>query len=178
MIKFKIQNSKFKILIAFWCTVLLFAGQVTLSDAFAASVGDRAPNFVLKDMTGTDISLYRFKGKVVFINFWATWCPPCKYELRYLNELQNKNKDVVVLAININKDRSDCAKFLGKNPVNVIILLDPDGNTVNAFKGKAMPVSYILDKDGTIRYIHFGFNENKDPQLWEKEIKELNGGKI
>lgn len=160
------------------CIMLFIITVVSISSASAISVGEKAPNFILKDVSGTDVSLDRFKGRIVFINFWATWCPSCKYELKYLNDLQERHKDIVVLAININKEKSDCSKFLSKNPANITVLLDPDGTAANAFKGRSMPTSYIIDKDGTIRHIHFGFNEDKDPALWDKAISEIKGGKI
>ena len=160
------------------CIMLFIIAVVSISNSSAISVGEKAPHFTLKDVSGTDVSLDRFKGKIVFINFWATWCPSCKYELKYLNDLQDRHKDIVVLAININKDKSDCGKFLSKNPANITVLLDPEGAAVNAFEGRSMPTSYILDKEGAVRYIHFGFNEDKDPALWDKAISEIKGGKI
>lgn len=160
------------------CITLFVITAVYVSGASAVSVGEKAPNFILKDVSGTDVSLDRYRGKIVFINFWATWCPSCKYELRHLNDLQDRHKDIVVLAININKDKSDCGKFLSKNPSNVTILLDPEGAAAQAFKGRSMPTSYILGKDGTVRHIHFGFNEDRDPALWDKEISEIKGGRL
>ncbi|MEK6673203.1 MAG: TlpA disulfide reductase family protein [Nitrospirota bacterium] len=161
------------------CCIMLFLSAIApFSDAYALSIGEKVPNVTLKDVSGSPVSLDKFRGKIVLINFWATWCPSCKYELRYLNELQKKHDELVVLAISIDKDQSSCSKFISKNPANFTILTDPDGIAVNAFKGRAMPTSYILDKEGAVRYIHFGFNEDKDPALWEKEINELKGGKI
>lgn len=160
------------------CCITLFLIAAQLPKASAVSIGERAPNITLKDISGSPVSLDKFKGKVVLINFWATWCPSCKYELKYLNELQKKHSDLVVLGISIDKDKSNCSKFLSKNPANITVLLDPEGAVLDAFKGKSMPTSYILDKEGTIRYIHFGFNEDRDPSLWDKEISEIKGGKI
>lgn len=166
-----------KILLA-CCSAFFLILTVSLSAASTVMIGEKALNFTLKDISGTEVSLDKFRGKIVLINFWATWCPSCKYELKHLNELQKKHEELVVLAISIDKDKSNCSKFLTKNPANFTILLDPNGVAANAFNGRSMPVSYIIDKEGVIRFVHFGFDEDKDPLLWEKEITTLKGGKI
>ena len=147
---------------------------------FSCSIGDDAPVFSLKDISGRDWSLEDMKGKAVFINFWGSWCQPCRKELPALNELQKKNKEVVIIAINIDKARESADAFLKKISLDQLtILLDPGTKVVSSFGARAMPTSYILDREGKVRFIHYGFNERKDPLLWETELKELlNGEKI
>lgn len=146
----------------------------------ACSIGDDAPGFSLKDISGKEWSLEDLKGKAVFINFWGTWCQPCRKELPMLNELQKRNKEVVIIAINIDKGRSTADAFLKKIPLDQLtILLDPGTEVVSSFGARAMPTSYLLDREGKVRFIHYGFNEKKDPLLWETELKELlHGEKI
>ncbi len=97
-----------------------------------------------------------------------------------LNELRKNNKEVVIIAINIDKSRSMTDAFLKKIPLDQLtILLDPGTEVVSSFGARAMPTSYLLDREGKVRFIHYGFNEKKDPLLWEAELKELlHGDKI
>ncbi|HKZ71652.1 MAG TPA: TlpA disulfide reductase family protein [Nitrospirota bacterium] len=170
----KTKDILFRLLLA------LFVWQISSTSVLACSVGDDAPGFSLKDISGKDWSLEDLKGKVVFINFWGTWCQPCKKELPALNELQRKNKEVVIIAINIDKTRESADTFLKKISLDQLtILLDPGTKVVSSFGARAMPTSYILDREGKVRFIHYGFNEKKDPLLWETELRELlNGEKI
>lgn len=170
----KTKDILFRLLLA------LFVWQISSTSVLACSVGDDAPGFSLKDISGRDWSLEDLKGKVVFINFWGTWCQPCKKELPALNELQRKNKEVVIIAINIDKTRESADTFLKKISLDQLtILLDPGTKVVSSFGARAMPTSYILDREGKVRFIHYGFNEKKDPLLWETELRELlNGEKI
>lgn len=147
-------------------------------DASALSIGEKPPAFSLNDMSGREWSLKDLKGRVVFINFWATWCQPCRKEIPALNELQKKNRGVLVLAINIDRKSSQVDEFLKRYSIDrLTVLLDPEGKTASSYAARAMPSSFILDKDGKARFVHYGFDERRDPVLWENEIKELlNGG--
>lgn len=166
--------------IILYLPLILFMGHLSSESVLACSIGDDAPGFSLKDISGKEWSLEDMKGKSVFINFWGTWCQPCRKELPALNELQRKNKDVVVIAINLDKTRETVDTFLKKIPLDQLtILLDPGTKVVSSFGARAMPTSYLLDREGKVRYVHYGFNEKKDPLLWEAELKELlNGDKI
>ncbi|MFN0118075.1 MAG: peroxiredoxin family protein [Elusimicrobiota bacterium] len=147
----------------------------------AAFVNDPAPQFSLKDMNGKDVSLKDFQGKdVVLVNFWASWCPPCKEEFPELSELANEYKGhgLQVLAINLDKSQDRVKKFLEKmkiNPGAMTILLDPKSEVVANYVARSMPSSFIIDKTGVIRFVHFGFNE-KDPVKWREEIDQLLAG--
>ncbi len=146
--------------------------------AQAASINKPAPAFTLKDINGADVSLADSKGKeIVFVNFWATWCPPCNQEFPQLSDLADeyKAKGVRVLAINIDKKRDVVDKFLAKlksKPDAMKILLDPGSTVVAAYDIEAMPSSFIIDKKGDIRFSHLGYTE-KDPQKWRGEINGL-----
>ena len=164
--------------ILLYILLTLIIGQISSISTHASSIGDNAPLFSLRDIYGRAWPLEDLKGKVVFINFWATWCTPCRKELPMLNELQKKSKDVVVLAVNIDKKRSNVESFLKGYSLNIPILLDPDSRVVANYGAWAMPTSFILDRDGRIRFIHFGFDKDRDPGLWEKEINEISGGRV
>ncbi|MFQ5329687.1 MAG: peroxiredoxin family protein [Thermodesulfobacteriota bacterium] len=154
--------------------LLLFWSPVALH---AAWIGSTAPEFTLKDGGGRSVSLEQFRGRVVFINFWASWCGPCKKEFPALNAFINKyeTSDAVVLAINIDKKRSHADKFLEEIPLrspNMIVLFDPASRVVAAYKARAMPTSFVVDRDGRIRYLHFGFNK-RDKAKWTSEVDSL-----
>ncbi len=142
-------------------------------NAQAVSVGDKALPFTLTDLAGNEVSLKNFADKIVFLNFWATWCEPCKQELPLLSRFQGRNKEVIVIAINIDKKRASAKRFLKKYPLDLLVLSDPDGKVVKSYKPFGMPVSFIIDGRGVVKKIHLGFNKKKDPALWEKEIMEL-----
>lgn len=149
-----------------------------LAPAHAAWINDKAPDFTLQDMTGTSVSLPALKGKVVLIDFWATWCQPCKKEFPELNRFADKHKDTdfVILGINLDKNKENAAEFLQRLGLtlskNMVVLLDPQSAVVSSYAARAMPTSYIVDKTGKIRYVHLGFNE-ADPARWVEEIEPL-----
>jgi len=153
---------------------LLFWSPVALH---AAWVGTTAAEFTLKDGGGHAVSLEQFKGRVVFINFWASWCGPCKKEFPALNAFIGRYdpSDAVVLAINIDKKRSHADRFLEDIPLlspNMIVLFDPASRVVASYKARAMPTSFVVDRDGKIRYLHFGFNR-ADKAKWTSEVDNL-----
>jgi thiol-disulfide isomerase/thioredoxin len=143
----------------------------------AARLNEKASAFTLPGIDDRPISLAEFKGNVVFINFWASWCGPCKQELPEISMLMEKFKDknVVCLAINIDKKKSHAIDFLTKLPKvsrKLIPLFDTDSKVIPVYGAAAMPTSFILDKEGVVRYIHYGFNEH-DPAKWADEINTL-----
>jgi peroxiredoxin len=146
--------------------------------AQAAWINDTAPDFTLHDMAGNSVSLPSLKGKVVLIDFWATWCQPCKKEFPALNRLADNHKDAdfVILGINLDKKKENAAEFLERMGLslskNMIVLLDPQSSVVSSYAARAMPTSFIIDKTGLIRYVHLGFNE-ADPARWVAEIEPL-----
>ena len=146
--------------------------------SWGAWINDEAPDFTLADLHGKQVSLGSLKGKVVFINFWANWCPPCKKEFPELNKLTKsyKDSDMVLLAINIDKNRANVDEFLGKLPEppfnKMTVLLDPQYAVVSSYGARAMPTSFIIDREGTIRYVHLGFNET-DPGKWVTEMDTI-----
>lgn len=143
----------------------------------AAFINDPAPAFSLTALDGKTVALADLKGDVVFVNFWASWCPPCKKEFPEINELANEYKGhrVTVVAINLDKARERVEKFLEKmkvTPAALRILMDPDGKVVSSYVARSMPSSFIIDQNGVIRFVHFGYSD-KDPMKWRQEINSL-----
>ena len=126
-------------------------------------VGNLAPNFQLNDMTGKPVSLSDFRGKVVYLNFWATWWPICQAERSSLQSLyeERQNKDVVLLTIDIIGTRptetpENLADFMQKNGYTFPVLLDMDRAVTRNYSIKATPTNILIDKNGIIRQVVIG----------------------
>jgi thiol-disulfide isomerase/thioredoxin len=124
--------------------------------------------------SGDKLALSAYKNKVVLIDFWATWCPPCQKSMPFFNELRNQYlKDgFEIVAINVDEDSETAREFLKAHPVDYKIVFDPGGNCPAVFDVKAMPSSYLVDKTGKIRRIHLGFRD-EDQALLREQISTL-----
>lgn len=139
-------------------------------------VGQPAPSIEGKTPDNRDFSLNSIKGKIIIINFWASWCPPCRKELPYFAELYNelKIKGVEIVAVNIDTTLSKAEKFLSSLDIPFTVVLDPKQEIVTQYRPPAMPTSYIIDREGIVRYIHEGYSK-KDQSLFKSEIENLLG---
>jgi peroxiredoxin len=118
-----------------------------------AAAGDTAPDFTLEDTNGNEVTLSALRGKVVMVNFWATWCPPCKEEMPSMERLNKfmADEDFVMLAINADENgREVVPDFLKKNPHDFNVLYDDQGAVKQSYGVYKMPESFIINKDGTI----------------------------
>lgn len=135
-----------------------------------------APDFLLKDMDGKLHSLKQYRGKVVLINFWATWCPPCIREMPSMESLflKFKSRNFVILAINQWEDDERVFEFMGqlKSIPTFPILFDPDSKISSAYGVQGLPSSYIIDKQGRIVYRAKGGRDFDHPDIVRK-IKSL-----
>jgi peroxiredoxin len=145
--------------------------------AAAQRAGAAAQDFtlpVLEQKGG--VQLASLKGKVVLVDFWATWCEPCKRELPELEKLAREmaGRGVVVLAINLDKERNaaqEMARRLGLSAVRV--LWDPEGKVAERYDPPKMPTSYVVDRTGVVRFVHEGFEGAKDVARLRKELETL-----
>lgn len=140
---------------------------------FAEVLGKPAPLFNLTGFDQQNYQLEDFKNKIVFVNFWASWCTPCRKELPLLDKLQEQYDDFVVLAINIDNEKKNADKFIKEHDIESLVLYDPDTQVVASFGAIAMPSSYILDQNGIVRYSNYGFNLKEDPKKWRNQISTL-----
>ncbi|WP_239454413.1 TlpA family protein disulfide reductase [Bacillus suaedaesalsae] len=118
-----------------------------------------APDFELLTLNGDTVKLSDFKGKKVFINFWATWCPPCRDEMPEIEEFSHSNEDVVVLAINLrNTERSDenVQKYIQEGNYTFNVLLDKKGEVANQYKVLTLPTTFFVNTNGIIQYKFVG----------------------
>ncbi|QUL53497.1 redoxin domain-containing protein [Paenibacillus tritici] len=137
--------------------------------------GNQAPNFILLDLEGNEVELSDFIGKKVILNFWATWCPPCRAEMPHMEKIYKKNsKEVVVLAINLTnteKSNSDVQKFVEDFKLSFPVALDTEGEISGQYQIFAYPTSLMIDSQGVIQEIYRGaINED----LMKKSIAGMN----
>ena len=145
-------------IIPFGIFLILF---LTASPIWAASplIGKTASDFALKSDKGTNHRLSEYRGDVVMINFWATWCGPCREEMPILDDLYKQYKALgfVVLGINIDDKRSAADKMLKKLNVSYPILFDTDKRVSEQYPVTGMPTTIIMDRDGIVRHVHYGY---------------------
>jgi peroxiredoxin len=135
-----------------------------------------APDFTLEDMDKRKFSLKDYRGKVVLLNFWATWCPPCRREMPSLERLHQKfkGKDFVVLALNQMEDGDKVFTFTGDLGVELTfpIIFDKDSSVSRAYGVQGLPTTYVVDKKGNVRFRAIGGREFDHPEV-EKQILQL-----
>ena len=128
---------------------------------FALGPGDTAPEFVLPAMNSEQvISLEEFRGRVVFLDFWASWCGPCRKSLPLYEEMKTEfpQERFEIVAVNLDENQNDAVRFLEKHPVSYTILMDPAGTTAGQWQIQAMPSSFLVDINGNIIKAWAGFN--------------------
>ena len=143
------------------------------ANATAANSANQAPDFILKGQH-KQIELSKYRGKIVYVDFWASWCQPCRKSFTWMNKMQSLygSEGFKVIAINLDESRTKADKFLQQIPANFDVAFDPQGNTAEAYKVKAMPSSYLIDKNGKIVHANLGFRGNDEDKL-EAEIRKL-----
>jgi peroxiredoxin len=149
---------------------------VLVSDAWALSVGSRAPALEGKDQAGNALSLKKLSGKVVLVDFWATWCAPCEKELPVLEKLYKRyQKDgLVIVGVSVDKDASKISRFLRRMGLSFPVVHDQDGSIADRYQPEKMPSSYLVDRKGMVTFVQKGFRESDEAEL-EARIKSALG---
>lgn len=145
------------------------------SQVLAVNVGDQAPAFKLPRLeTQGDIQLKSYRGKVVYVDFWASWCGPCRLSLPELNTLRKKyrKQGFEVIAINLDEEKEDAMEFLKEFPVAYPTARDVKGTTPEKYGLRGMPTAYLIDRQGNINLIHEGFKKS-DSQALSTHIATL-----
>jgi peroxiredoxin len=139
----------------------------------ATLVGKPAPDFNLKSTDGASHALAETKGHVLVLDFFASWCIPCRLEQKHLMQLYPdlQPQGLQVFAIDTNDDPAKVPQYVSDNHLTLPVLLDPDGSVGNAYKVNQMPETVIIGKDGTVRQVFDSFSEDKTPPLLEQAIK-------
>jgi len=136
----------------------------------ALDIGQAAPNFKLPDLNGQQISLDQYKGKIVMLDFWATWCGPCRMTMPIVENLQKEYADtMILLAINI---RDVVRDYIRAQGIRSRVLLDEEGLVAQKYGAEGIPLQILIDKQGTVRFIQAGYNPGMASR-YRAEINKL-----
>jgi len=141
----------------------------------AQTLSGPAPGFTLQTRDGEQVSLASLKGKVVMVNFWATWCVPCRQEMPHLQALYERYNSLgfELLAVNVEKDNADGArKWLEETPVTFPVLFDPNNQVTKLYKVQTMPSTVLVARDGTMRFIHHGYKPGYEGE-YQTQVRAL-----
>ena len=154
---------------------VLFIGFISFKSLADVSKGEVAPDFVLPSVKDDKaVKLSDFRGKVVYLDFWASWCKPCIQSFPALNKIYNKYKaeGFEILAVNLDQKKLNAASFLDEHQVDYVNVYDPKMTTGKLYNVNIMPVGYLIDRQGKVRVIHKGFIPGDELGL-EKAVKFL-----
>ena len=147
---------------------------VSATNALAIAPATKAPDFTLRTMDGPNMRLQEQRGRVVLMNFWATWCGPCRQEMPHMNRLYEKYKSsgFVILGVNVDEDPKNAAGVAAKLGVKFPVLWDTDKNVSKLYELSTMPSTVLIDRDGKVRFIHRGYLSGYE-ETYDKQIREL-----
>ncbi len=154
----KIKRSIFVLAVLVICSQSVSADHLAqVSSACELKTLDGKPTVDLKEL----------RGKVVYVDFWASWCPPCVKSFPFLNQLEHEMKEqgLHVIGVNLDEKAKDAEEFLAKHPAHFSIVADPSKACAKVLEVMAMPTSYIIDKKGNIRHVHQGFRPGETEEL-------------
>ncbi len=139
-----------------------------VSHAADIQPGAAAPNCKLSPLDSSVMKdLTQYKGKVVYVDFWASWCGPCAQSFPFMNKLQGdlQAKGLEIVGVNLDEEPAEAKAFLEKTPAKFAVMADASGQCPQEFGVKAMPSSYLIDRKGVIRHVHLGFKPSEAAQL-------------
>jgi thiol-disulfide isomerase/thioredoxin len=160
----------------FLAAVLLLSTQAAL----AVAVGDAVPGCALSPLGESKTSdLSQYHGKVVYVDFWASWCGPCAQSFPFLNELHGQLKDqgLQIVGVNLDENADEAKAFLAQNPAQFTIAADVSKQCAKDFGVKAMPSSYLIDRNGKIHHVHLGFRPG-EAQALRQLVEKLLSDKV
>ena len=156
--------------------IILLVLAIFMGSSLASSglTGQTAPDFVLKSATGENIRLSEYRGDVVMINFWATWCGPCRQEMPLLDELYGRYQRVGfnLLGVNIDDDPRRAMAMVNELGISFPVLFDEDKKVSKLYEVETMPLTILLDREGTVRHVHHGYQPGYE-QEYLNEIRSL-----
>ncbi len=154
----------------------LLATGVSLATFSSAAVApaSTAPDFTLRSSEGINLRLHEQRGQVVMVNFWASWCGPCKVELPHLNRLHDKYRasGFVLLGVNIDEDPRLATSIAQRMGLKFPILLDSDKAVAKRYDLGTMPSTVLIDRDGRVRQVHLGYRDGLE-LTYEKQVRDL-----
>jgi cytochrome c biogenesis protein CcmG/thiol:disulfide interchange protein DsbE len=157
-----------------WRACALVCSVLISTLAVAVGVGERAPPFELPTAAGETVALERLRGKVVYVDFWASWCGPCRRSFPWMNAMHRKYgaQGLTIVAINVDKKRDDATRFLSEMPAEFTVVYDAPGVVPAAYAVKGMPSSYVIDQSGNVSAVEQGFRD-ESPTTLEQKIRAL-----
>lgn len=157
-----------------WILAVLAMSFTTHAAAVEAGTPAPALSMASLDASGTAVTLASLKGSVVYVDFWASWCVPCRLSMPALDDLYRRNKSRGFAVVGVNKDATpaDARRFLAKVPVTFVLVQDAADAAARGFDVKAMPSGYLVDRKGVVRHVHRGFTTETGAAL-EREIDSL-----
>lgn len=154
---------------------VILLGLMSFSFSVAAvSMGSQAPDFTLKSKSGKNVRLSDYRGQVVMINFWASWCGPCRQEMPLLEKMHRRYSKLgfVLLGVNVEADSSKANAYLKDIPVSFPVLYDTNNKASKLYDVSAMPTTIILDRNGKMRFLHQGYKPGYEKD-YKKQVKQL-----
>jgi peroxiredoxin len=145
-----------------------------LSWAAPVTPGAMAPDFTLRTATGPNVRLAEQRGKVVMLNFWATWCGPCRQEIPHLNKLHDKYRPagLALWGVNVDDEPQRAIQLATQLGMGFALPLDADKQVSRLYDLKAMPSTVLIDRDGRVRFVHRGYREGFE-DLYDQQIRSL-----
>jgi peroxiredoxin len=156
-------------------TLVSVIAVLLVSPLAASTAGAPAPAFSLPARAGGNVALADLKGQVVMINFWATWCGPCRKEMPLLEQIYQKYHGLgfTLLAVNVEEDSSGADAWLKKNvPVTFPVLYDRENRVSKLYEVPAMPSTVIVDRKGQVRFVHFGYTDGTE-STYQDQVRSL-----
>jgi len=140
----------------------------------AVRQGQRAEDFELRDLAGKPVRLSAFRGKVVLLDFWASWCEPCKRELPLLGDLARRvrARGIELVTVNVDKKRQNAEAFLRSHGLELLVLLNPDQSVADRYEPPKMPSSFVIDRKGLVRFVNAGFEPGDEKRI-EQQLVDL-----
>ncbi|HBE91215.1 MAG TPA: TlpA family protein disulfide reductase [Gammaproteobacteria bacterium] len=147
---------------------------LAVSTSSAGLEQSAAPDFTLKSINGDNLRLSEFRGEVVLINFWASWCGPCRQEMPVLSELHDKYKALgfTVLGVNVEEEPGKARRLLKEMQVSFPVLLDNESVVSKQYNVVAMPSTVLVDRNGNMRYLHKGYKPGLE-DVYLQQIRDL-----
>jgi thiol-disulfide isomerase/thioredoxin len=152
------------------CHLLLAVGLIASTACLALGPGDAAPALRLATASGQTVELDKLRGKVVYVDFWASWCGPCKRSFPWMNEMlaRYRAQGLEIVAVNVDKKREDAERFLAATPAQFTVVYDASGAVPAAWQVKAMPTSYLIDASGAVALVESGFRDERKAEVEER----------
>ena len=154
---------------------IISLGVTMLVSLFAVGLSaEPAPDFTLQSSTGENVRLAEQRGKVVMLNFWASWCGPCRQEMPLLDAMHKRYGPAgfQLYGVNVEEDNTDAKKMIKEMGVSLPVLYDPESKASTLYKVDAMPTTVMIDKKGQIRYVNRGYKPG-DENKYRDQIREL-----